>query len=97
VPLLLGCFAVLFPRLALVLVWIFGPGYLESSYPSRLWLLLGFLFLPLTTLAFAFVSHSMAPGGSVSTFGWLLTGVAVLVDVGIVGRSRSHYRRSREA
>jgi hypothetical protein len=39
----------------------------------------------------------MAPGGSVSAFGWLLTVIALFVDIGIVGRGRSHYRRSREA
>lgn len=95
-PLLLGCFAVVFPRLALFLVWLFGNGFLERAYKSFLWIVLGFLFLPLTTLTYAYVSQSMPNGaGGVSTLGWVLTAIAVLIDIGLVGRGHSNYRRRR--
>lgn len=95
-PLLIGCFAVAFPRLALVLVWLFGDGYLQSAYSSLLWPLLGFLFLPLTTLTFAYATHSLAAGDGLSALGWLLVAIAALVDIGLVGRGGARYRRSRE-
>ena len=91
-PLLLGCLALAFPRVVLFLVWLMGGNYLESTYPNRLWLLLGFLLLPLTTLAFAFASHSLAQGTSLSPLGWLVTGLAVLLDLGLLGHSHRRYR-----
>lgn len=95
-PCFLGCLALAFPRAVLFLVWLLGNGYLERAYGHWLWPLLGFLFLPLTTLAFAYAVNGLAAGGSVSLFGWLLTGVALLIDVGLLGGGRSGYRRYRE-
>src|SRR4051812_5465720 len=46
-PCLLGCLALSMPRLVLFLVWLF-TGYLDSVYTTKFWLLLGFLFMPLT-------------------------------------------------
>lgn len=97
-PLLLGCFAVIFPRIALFLVWLLGNGFLERTYKSFLWILLGFIFLPLTTLVYAYVSQTMPDGagfGGVSVLGWIFTAIALLVDVGLVGRGHSGYRRRR--
>jgi hypothetical protein len=96
VPCFLGCLAVAFPRLALVLVWLFGGHYLLRAYGSALWPLLGFLFLPLTTITFAFAVNSLANGGSVSPVGWLLTGLALLADLGLLGGGRQQWRRYRE-
>ena len=95
-PCFLGCLAVAFPRLALVLVWLFGGHYLLRAYGSRLWPLLGFLFLPLTTITFAFAVNSLGNGGSVSPVGWLLTGLALLADLGLLGGGRQQWRRYRE-
>ena len=92
----LGCLALAFPRLVLALVWFFGHGYLGRAYGTWVWPLLGFIFLPLTTLTFAYATHSLSQGGSVSSLGWLLTIVALLVDIGITGRSHSKYRRREE-
>jgi hypothetical protein len=91
VPCLLGCLAIAAPRLVLVLVWL-GSDYL-SVYRTKIWPFLGFLFMPLTTLAYAFAMH----------FGdmqWTPVGVAavvtaVLVDVGLF-KSSSRKRRVRE-
>jgi hypothetical protein len=91
-PWLFGCLAIVFPRLALFLVWLFGGTYLDRAYGSVLLELLGFLFLPLTTLTYAYAHNSLSVGGQVSSLGWLLTALAVLVDVGIIG---SHRRRRR--
>jgi hypothetical protein len=80
---------------ALLSVALFGGGYLSRAYDSRLWPLLGFFFLPLTTLSFAFAANSLGPPGEVPPFGWLLTGLAVLGDLGLLGGGRSGYRRFR--
>ncbi len=94
-PCLVGCLALGFPRLALVLVWLFGGNYLLRPYGQWLWPLLGFLFLPLTTLTFAFAYNSLGQHGGVSPLGWLLTAIALLVDLGLLGGSRNRWREYR--
>jgi hypothetical protein len=88
VPLLLGCLAVLFPRVALFLVWLLGPtGYLGRAIEPWWWIVLGFIFAPLTTLAFAYGVMSLGAAGEMPPLGWLLVAVAALVDLGIIGNS----------
>jgi hypothetical protein len=74
------------PRLALFLTWMFG-NYLERAFTgvSVLWPILGFLFMPVTTLAYAF---SMNTWGEIRGLGTVLVIVAVLIDVGMLGASR---------
>ena len=99
VPCFVGCLALLFPRVALVLVWLFGGIYLARAFDSLLLPLLGFFFLPLTTLTFAFGINSLSTPGQMSPVGWLLTGLAVLVDIGLIGgggRSAQRWRDERE-
>jgi len=98
-PCFVGCLALAFPRLALFLVWLFGGNYLERAYDSSLLPLLGFFFLPTTTLAFAFGANSLSSPGHMSPLGWLLTGVAVLVDIGLLGgggKSAKDWRERRD-
>ena len=80
-PCFLGCAALCVPRLVLVLVWLFS-GYLGRAYDSVLWPLLGFFFMPLTTLAYAF---AMNAAGSVSGLYLMIVVLAVLVDLGLIG------------
>jgi hypothetical protein len=95
-PLLLGCLALVFPRVAVFLVWFFGGDYLITAVGNVVWLLLGFLFMPLTLLAFAFATHSMAPAGAVPDLGWVLIVLAGLLDLGLVGSGpAARKRRSR--
>jgi hypothetical protein len=85
VPCLVGCIAISFPRLALFLVWFFGGNYFERAFGTWLWPLLGFFFLPLTTLAFAFGMNSLSRPGEMSPVGWLLVIVALAGDLGLLG------------
>jgi hypothetical protein len=94
-PCLVGCLALAFPRAALALVWLFNAGYLMRAYNGWLWPALGFVFLPLTTLTFAFASHSLGTPHAVSPLGWLLTVVALLIDVGLLGGGRNQWRTYR--
>jgi hypothetical protein len=72
---------ILFPRIALVALYLFTH-YLQRAYHGILIPLMGFLFLPLTTLVYAYMMNN-----GISTAGanliWLL--LAVLIDLGAVG------------
>lgn len=80
-PCLIAILAYSFPRLALLLVYVFSS-YLGRAYQSVLWPLLGFFFMPLTTLAYAFAMNS---GGRLSGFYLFLFVLAVLIDLGTHG------------
>jgi hypothetical protein len=91
-PCLLGCLALLFPRLVIILLVIFSD-YIGNAYQTIIWPLLGFIFMPLTTLAYAWAFHST--GGAVQG-GWIIVIIiAVLIDLGIIGggASSKHTRR----
>ncbi len=77
-PCLLALLALLFPRLVIVLVWLFSD-YLHAAYETVLWPVLGFIFLPLTTLAYAFAVNA---GGGVQGGYLVLVVIAVLLDLG---------------
>ncbi|MCG8423936.1 MAG: hypothetical protein MJE77_39070 [Proteobacteria bacterium] len=92
-PLVVGCLAIVSPRFALFLVWLFGGDYLARAVDSGGWLLLGFLFMPLTTLAFVYSMNSLGAPGQVPPLGWVLVIVAILLDLGLVGSGHSSARR----
>jgi len=68
---------VAFPRIALLLVFFFSH-YLERAYHGLLLPLLGFLFLPLTTLAYAWMVNSGLP---TTGFNLLILVVTVVIDL----------------
>jgi hypothetical protein len=90
-PCLLGLFALFVPRVVIVLVVLFSD-YIGNAYQTTIWPFLGFLFVPLTTLAYAFAIHQR---GSVEGFYLALVVLAVLVDLGLLGGSTRG--RSRKA
>jgi len=90
---LVGCLAVISPRIALFLVWFFGDNYFTRAFGNWVWPVLGFFFLPTTTLAFAFGMNSLGTPGQMSPLGWLLTALAVIVDLGLAKKGHSDYRR----
>lgn len=92
-PCLLGLGALLFPRVILVLVWIFSD-YMNVISPW-IWILLGLIFLPLTTLAYAWALHF--GGGSITTGGIVAIVIAVLVDLGMFAGGGHSARTSRQA
>ncbi|MDH3625792.1 MAG: hypothetical protein OES69_04820 [Myxococcales bacterium] len=88
-PMLVGCLALVTPRFAIVLVFLLSD-YLGRAYETTLWPLLGFFFMPLTTLGYAFAMNSH---GSVDGMYLVIVVVAVLLDLGLVGAgSRTRWR-----
>ncbi len=90
-PCLVGCLALCMPRLTIILVVIFS-NYIGAAYQTVVWPLLGFFFMPLTTLAYAWAINA---NGSVSGFYLVVMVLAVLIDVGIVGGGASNRRFRR--
>lgn len=78
-PCLLALIAVFFPRIVIVLVFLFSD-YLHRAYAGVLWPILGFIFMPFTTLAYAFAYNSTA--GNVSGIYLVVVIIAALVDIG---------------
>lgn len=91
-PCLVGCLAMAMPRFAIVLVVVFSD-YIGRAYQTTLWPLVGFLFMPLTTLAYAWAINSR---GSVAGFQLVVVVLAVLIDLGLVGGSASRRQWSRD-
>jgi uncharacterized oligopeptide transporter (OPT) family protein len=87
-PCLLLALFLLFPRVALVLLYFFTT-YLSRAYHSLLILILGFIFVPLTTLVYAFMINSNMPPEGINLL-WLF--IAVLVDLGFLGGGYRHQR-----
>jgi hypothetical protein len=89
-PCLLLILVVAFPRVVLVLMFLMST-YLQRAYHGLLIPLLGFLFLPLTTLAYAWMvnSHMALEGVNL-----IILLVAVVVDLGGLGGGEWH-RRNR--
>ncbi|HVS18241.1 MAG TPA: hypothetical protein VMT18_06545 [Planctomycetota bacterium] len=88
---IVGCLAFFAPRVTIVVLQL-ATGYVTRAYETLLWPLLGFLFLPLTTLAYAWAKNS---GGSVEGFRLIVVVLAVLIDLGLIGTGRSSLRRKR--
>jgi hypothetical protein len=105
----MGCittiFLVLISRIGIVVWWLVNPLSHDLpfaswvlpgglAFPAWLWLVLGGVFLPWTTLAYLLVFP-----GSIVGSDWIVLGVALLIDLAGHGGSYRHrnripYRRS---
>jgi hypothetical protein len=70
--------AALSPRLAIFLLWIFDNDRMSAAFSSFFIPLIGFFFLPWTTLAWAI---AYAPVRGVTGFGWFVVIFAFVMDV----------------
>jgi hypothetical protein len=92
-PLVVGCLALMAPRFAIVLVVVFSD-YIGRANETVVWPFLGFLFMPLTTLAYAWAINS---GGSIEGFRLVVVVIAVLMDLGLMGGSATGRKRARNS
>ena len=88
-PCLLFIVILAFPRIVLIWMALFTT-YLERAYHGLLLPLIGFIFVPLTTLAYAWMvnSHQEITGVNI-----LILAIAVLIDLGGFGGGEYHRRR----
>jgi hypothetical protein len=90
---LVGCLLVIvflaFPRITLAWLFLF-TNYLERAYHGLILPVLGFLFLPLTTLAYAWMVNTRQPIAGVNL---VILVIAVVIDLG--GLSGGEYHRRR--
>jgi hypothetical protein len=90
VPCLFVILFLAFPRIALALIFL-TSNYLQRAYHGLLLPLLGFIFLPLTTLAYAWMTNTRQP---IEGINLIILVVAVVIDLGGLGGGEYH-RRSR--
>jgi hypothetical protein len=88
-PCLLVLLIVGFPRLMLVLMWLFSS-ILDRAYHGMVIPLLGFFFLPITTIVYAWMASQGMP---MDGFNLAILIVAVLLDAGSHGTSARSYSR----
>jgi hypothetical protein len=75
---LLAMIGSFFPRIALLLMWLF-TNYVDRAFTGFLLPLVGLIFLPFTTIMFCLV-YSPAAGGVVGA-NWLWVALGLLLDI----------------
>jgi hypothetical protein len=79
----MGCifalFGGLFPRLALLVLWIARPALVGAAFGTFLLPHLGIIFLPFATLIYVIV---YTPGVGLVGFDWFWVILALLLDIG---------------
>jgi hypothetical protein len=94
VPCLLAILALVFPRLVLLLIWLFTD-WLATAFHTWFWPLLGFFFFPYTTLCYMWAAN--ATNHHIEGAWVFLVVLGVLADLGSTGGSarRRRHRRNR--
>lgn len=87
----MGCLGLLLalitPRFVLLVLWLFTD-YLNHAFASGWWGVLGFFFLPTTTIAYAIAENGFSTrGGGVSAAGIVVIVIGVALDLGVLGGS----------
>ena len=80
-PCVLAILIAAFPRVAIVLLYLF-TNFFSHVYSSLLIPILGFLFLPLTLIAYTYLLNAHIP---MNTTSLVILFIAVVLDLGLVG------------
>jgi hypothetical protein len=88
-PCLLGCLALVAPRVVVAGLWLLS-NWFSGMFPNPIWSILGFVFLPTTLLWYSAVQHWFGGQWTVLTVIGLI--VAFSIDV-----SPASARRNRAA
>ena len=80
-PCILLIFVLAFPRVVIALLFLLS-NYLERAYHGLLLPLLGFIFLPVTTIVYAWMVNTHRP---VDGLNLIVLIIAVLIDAGGIG------------
>jgi hypothetical protein len=79
----------LLPRFLVFLIWIARPAFVNAAFDTAIVPLLGFLFLPFTTLMYLIL---FTPGADISGLDWVWLGLAVVLDVAHTGATFANRR-----
>ena len=64
------------PRLAILIWWLIDPTRWNAAFSGFIWALLGFLFLPWTTIMYVLVFQ-----GGITGFDWIWLALGLLADI----------------
>lgn len=81
-PCILAFIALLFPRVIIVVLWLFTDWF-SGVFDTILWPVLGFVFLPISMLWYSVVINNY--GGQWSTVNIIVMVLAVIIDMGSWG------------
>ena len=87
-PCLLALLVVAFPRVAIVLLWLF-TNFFTGIYHGIVIPVLGFIFLPLTLIVYTYIQKTTP--GAMGTQQLIFLFIAVILDLGLIGGGA--YRR----
>jgi hypothetical protein len=90
-PCLLVIAVMAFPRVVLILMWLFSH-MLDRAYHGLVIPLLGFIFLPITTIVYAWMVSAGLPLQGINL---LILVIAVLLDAGSHRGGAGYYQRRR--
>lgn len=74
---IVGALAVFGPRLAIIIWWLEDRLRWDEAFSSAIWPILGFLFVPWTTLAWVWADR----GGFGGFWDYLVLGIGIALDV----------------
>ena len=94
-PCLIAFGGLTLPRVAIIVIALVSD-YIGTAFDSVLWPILGFFFMPTTTLAYAWAWHTRA-GHHVAGVHLAIVILAALLDLGIIGSGRSWFVGRRRA
>jgi hypothetical protein len=83
-PCLLLLIALIAPRVLVFALWLIG--WFQGVFPSIMWPLLGFIFLPMTLLWYTTVAHMYH--GEWGPFQFIVMVIAIAIDVSPAKRRR---------
>ncbi len=90
----MGCLIALLglitPRVVMVVLWLF-TNYLGKAFETFIWPLLGFIFLPTTTLAYAVAQNEFR---GLRGIGLVIFVLGLLIDFGLLGGGARSRRRA---
>ena len=89
-----GCltaFTAFFSRMVLLIFWISRPVAWNATFSTAIVPCLGFLFLPFTTMVYAWLVQGV---GGIQGFDWLWLGLALFSDVATIA-SAGYANRNR--
>jgi len=84
---LLVVLALITPRFIMFILWLFSD-YLNHAFSSGWWGLLGFLFLPTTSIGYAIAQNEFTTAdGGLEAAGIIVIVLGVAIDLGLLGGS----------